>query len=298
MNGLEKRVKGLVPEQAKDLGKNVIRAYGQSTAALRPLPDFLVLGTKRGGSTSAWRWIEQHPQVLPMVARWEHHKSPHYFYWHYDKGEAWYRGHFPTAAARKAAERRLGRRVATGEASPYYLFNPYVPQRVARDLPDARFVVLLRDPVKRAYSHYWERVDEGVEPLSFAEALAAEPERLAGEAEKMAADPYYYSRPHDWYTYRERGVYAPQLQRWFDAVGRERVLVVVSERMYADPVSTMNDVFAHLGIDPWPVPAEEHHNNRPAPKIDPAVAEELRAYYAPHNAALADLLGVELPWSS
>ncbi|MBI4943187.1 MAG: sulfotransferase [Actinobacteria bacterium] len=298
MNGLEKRVKALIPEQAKDLGKGVIRAYGQSTAALRPMPDFLVLGTKRGGSTSAWRWIEQHPQVLPMVARWEHHKSPHYFYWHYARGEAWYRGHFPTAAARKAAERRLGKRVVTGEASPYYMFNPYVPQRVATDLPDARFVVLLRDPVKRAYSHYWERVDEGVEPLTFEEALAAEPSRLAGEAEKMAADPYYYSRPHDYHTYRERGVYAPQLERWFDAVGRERVLVVVSEEMYADPVPVMNTVFEHLGIDPWPVPKEAHFNNRPAPKIDPATAEELRAFYAPHNAALATLLGRELPWSS
>jgi len=190
------------------------------------------------------------------------------------------------------------RPLVTGEASPYYMFNPYVPQRVAHDMPEGRYVVLLRDPVKRAYSHYWERVDEGVEDLSFADALAAEPERLAGEAEKMAADPYYYSRPHDWHTYRERGIYAPQLERWFDAVGREKVLVVVSEEMYADPVPAMNRVFEHLGIDPWPVPREEHHNNRPAPKIEPAVADELRAFYAPHNARLARLLGRELPWGS
>jgi hypothetical protein len=297
MSALEQTLKSLVPPQAKGAAKEAIRGYGTLTASWRPLPDFLVLGTKRGGSTSAWRYLEQHPQVLPMVARWQNLKSPHYFYWHYAKGEAWYRSHFPTQATRRAAEQRMGRRVVTGESSPYYLFNPYVPARVARDLPEAKFIVLLRDPVKRAYSHYWERIDNDVEPLGFADALAAEPKRQAGEAEKMAADPFYYSRPHDWYTYRERGVYAPQLQRWFDAVGRERVLVIVSEEMYRDPQPAMDEMATFLGIEPVVMPAFEQYNYRPSEPIDPAVAAELRAFYAPHNAELATLLGRELPWS-
>jgi Sulfotransferase domain len=296
MSTLERAVKALVPAQAKGVAKEAIRGYGQLTAHWRPLPEFLVLGTKRGGSTSAWRYLEQHPQVLPMMPGWEHLKSPHYFYWHYARGEAWYRSHFPSAATRRAAEQRLGKRVVTGESSPYYLFNPYVPARVARDLPQARFIVLLRDPVKRAYSHYWERVDNGVEPLGFAAALAAEPDRLAGETERMAADPYYYSRPHDWYTYRERGCYATQLQRWFDAVGRDRVLVIVSEDMYGDPQPVMDEMAAFLGIDPAPIESFDRHNHRPAEPMAAAVAAELREYYQPHNAALAALLGRELPW--
>jgi hypothetical protein len=294
---LENTVKSLIPEQAKEAAKEAIRGYGELTATWRPLPDFLVLGTKRGGSTSAWRYLIQHPQVLPMVTRWENLKSPHYFYWHYDRGEAWYRGHFPSLAARHTAERRLGKRVITGESSPYYLFNPYVPGRVATDLPDAKFVVLLRDPVKRAYSHYWERVDNDVEPLTFAQALDAEPQRVAREVETMAADPYYYSRPHDWYTYRERGIYAPQLQRWFDAVGRDRVLVVISETMYRSPQPAMDEMARFLGIDPAPIGTFDRHNYRPAEPMDPAVKAELTRFYRPHNAELADLLGYDLPWS-
>lgn len=296
MPALEKTLKSLVPAQAKDGTKDAIRRYGQATATWRPLPDFLILGTKRGGSTSAWRYLIQHPQVLPMVTRWEHLKSPHYFYWYYDKGEQWYRGHFPTVAARAMAERRLGRPVITGESSPYYLFDPRVPARVATDLPHARFVVLLRDPVKRAYSHYWERVDNGVEPLPFAGALATEELRVRGELEKMRADPFYYSRPHDWYTYRERGVYAPQLRRWFDAVGRDRVLVLVSEDMYRDEQAVMGEMARFLGIDAAPIPDTSRHNHRPAEAMDASVESELREFYRPHNAELRDLLGRELPW--
>ena len=165
MTTLEQTLKNLIPVQAKQAAKGAIRGYGTATATWRPMPDFLVLGTKRGGSTSAWRYLIQHPQVMPMVTRWEHLKSPHYFYWHYDRGLDWYRGHFPSVAARHAAQRRLGRRMITGESSPYYLFDPRVPARVARDLPEARFIVLLRDPVKRAYSHYWERVDNEPIPI-------------------------------------------------------------------------------------------------------------------------------------
>lgn len=296
MPTLERTLKALIPAQAKESAKGVVRRYGEATATWRPLPDFLVLGTKRGGSTSAWRYLIQHPQVLPMVTRWENLKSPHYFYWHYDRGEQWYRGHFPSAAVRAAAERRLGRPVITGESSPYYLFDPRVPERVAADLPAARFVVLLRDPVKRAYSHYWERVDNGVEPLPFAQALAAEEQRVVGELEKMQADPFYYSRPHDWYSYRERGVYAPQLRRWFEAVGRERVLVMVSEDMYRDEQGALGEMARYLGIEPTPIPDTTRHNHRPAEPMDGDVEAELREFYAPRNAELAELLGRDLPW--
>ena len=169
---------------------------------------------------------------------------------------------------------------------------------MAADLPNARLIVLLRDPVKRAYSHYWERVDNGVEPLPFAQALAAEGQRVAGEPERMAADPFYYSRPHDWYAYRERGLYARQLRRWFDAVGRDRVLVIVSEDMYRDEQAAMSDMAAFLGIAPAPIPDTTRFNYRPAEPMAADVEDELREFYAPHNAELAELLGRDLPWRS
>ena len=99
-------------------------------------------------------------------------KEVHYFYWNYDRGKNWYRSWFPLKSARSDGV------VIAGEASPAYLMDPHVPDRVAKTMPKARIIVLLRDPVERAHSHYQLRKSQGVESAeSFAEALADEPRR-------------------------------------------------------------------------------------------------------------------------
>ncbi len=286
-----------IPEPAKDVVKAALRRAGEASAAIRPLPDFLVIGTKRGGTTSLWRYLLSHPGVLPMMPRAQHIKSPHYFYWHYSRGEGWYRSHFPTAPYRSLMTLRHGARTVTGEASPYYLYDPRVPARVARLLPSVKIVVLLRDPVDRAYSHYTERVHEGVEPLEFAQALAAEPGRVAGELDAMRDDPAYYSRAHDWYSYRDRGVYLPQLERWFAVLPRERFLILESESFYADPAAALDATLEFLGLPRVALQTGKRHNHRPAPPMDPAIRSELESYYREPNERLAALLGRELTWS-
>src|SRR4051794_1281037 len=227
------RMKAAVPRDVRSKIKPAIRTAARATSGLRPPPDFLIIGTKRGGTTSLWNWLLEHPGVLPMVPRLQNLKSSHYFYMHYDRGHEWYRGFFPLSTTRAAVGARHGLTPVAGEASPYYLFDPRVPGRVAAELPEVRVIVLLRDPVDRAYSHHRERLQEGVETLDFREALSAEPFRLAGELERMSADPLYYSEPHDWFSYRSRGIYAPQLRRWQDVIAPDRLLVVRSEDLYA-----------------------------------------------------------------
>jgi len=269
---------------------------GQLTAGLRSFPDFLIIGTKRGGTTALWRYLLAQPAVLPMFPSRQHIKSPHYFYWHYGKGDRWYRSHFPTSTYRKGKELLTGAPTIVGEASPYYLYDPRVPERVATAMPGVKVIVLLRDPVRRAYSHYWERVDQGVEPLSFADALAAEPARLAGEVEAMTADPGYYSRAHDWYSYRDRGLYLPQLQRWQEQLPADRFLILRSEDFYGDPPATVRTVLDFLGAAAGPVHPQRRHNHRPAPPMDRAVENELRDFYREPNARLAEFLDRELHW--
>ena len=289
-------VKGRAPRWAKDTANRATRNFGVATAAFRPPPDFLIIGTKRGGTTSLWNYLLGHPHVLPMFPAPRGLKSPYYFFEHLDRGERWYRSHFPTSAARELAARRLGGPVVTGEASPYYLYYPQAPGLVRASLPEVKLVVLLRDPVKRAYSHYWERVGQGVEPLGFAEALAAEPARLRGELERVFAEPGYYSRAHDYFAYRDRGVYLPQLERWFAQYPRDRALVLRSEDLYRDEQATVDQVCDFLGIPRRRVPTRIRHNYIPAPPMDPAVRDELRSFYQPHNAALARFLDMDLGW--
>lgn len=284
------------PKWLREAGKPILRGAGVLSSPLRELPDFLIIGTKRGGTTSLWNYLLQHPDVLPMFPADLNLKSPHYFYWHYRRGPAWYRAHFATTATKSRHQRSTGVRPVSGEASPYYLYNEYVPRRVAELMPDVKLVVMLRDPVRRAYSHYWERVDQGVERLSFEDALRAEAGRIAGERERMNADPLYYSRAHDWYTYRDRGVYAPQLRRWFNHFPREQFVILASEDFYADPGAVVDVVTTHLGVRTISIPTRIRHNYRPAPPIPPDAAAELTEFYRPHNAALYELLGRDFNW--
>ncbi len=165
-------------------------------------------------------------------------------------------------------------------------------------MPQVKVIVLLRDPVKRAYSHYRERVGQGVEPLSFVDALAAEPLRLAGELERMAADPHYYSQPHDYYSYRDRGVYAPQLERWYAALPREQILVLRSEDLYADQPSVLDQTADFLGLPRHRLPTFRRHNYLPAEPMPQEGRADLTAFYRAHNEAVYGLLGRDMGWST
>ena len=290
------RLKDAAPRPLKDLANVSMRAYAVATARWRPYPDFLIIGTKRGGTTSLWNYLVAHPQVLSMFPSARGLKSNAYFFEHLDRGDRWYRSHFHSTAYRRLKERRVDR-VVTGEASPYYMYGPHVPELIARRMPGVRLIMLLRDPVDRAYGHYQERTQQGVEPLSFEHALAAEAERLDGEWEHMAADPRYYSRAHDFFSYRDRGVYLPQVNRVFACFPRDHVLIIRSEDLYLDPHAVFAHTCAFLGIAPRAIARPERHNFIRRSPITPATRRELADFYAPHNRALYEYLGRDYGWS-
>ena len=280
---------------ARDLAKRGLRAYGTATAAWRCHPDFLLVGAKRGGTTSLWRYLAEHPDVLRLFPRPERIKGLYYFDERYGLGDRWYRSHFPTAAYR--AQRSRGDRSArVGEASPYYLYHPLAPLRAAAVIPDARILVVLRDPVERAYSHWKERRSNDGDPLGFADAIAAEEQRLVGEEARILAEPGAVSTAHRHWSYLDQGRYAPMLERWFAAYGRERVLVEVSEEMYSDPQATFDRVTAHLGLAGHRLADPVAHNAEPSPGLDPGLRAELTARLSPAVRETEALLGRSLPW--
>ncbi|MBG0827419.1 sulfotransferase [Planomonospora sp. ID67723] len=293
---LAARMKDRSPRWVKDAVNAATRAYAVRTADRRHLPDFLIVGSKRGGTTSLWNYLVQHPLVMPMYPESREIKSPWYFYVNYARGDAWYRSHFATERRLDRLEEKYGVRPLTGEACPYYMYYPPVAERVLERMPDVKIIFSLRNPVRRAYSHYWERVDAGTETLSFEEALAAEPERLRGEAERMAADPYYYSRAHDFHSYRDRGVYLPQVERWLKLFPRENILIIAAEDLYRNEKETFAEVVRFLGLPEWELPVADRHNYLPAPPMNPETAAELTEFYRPHNEELFRLLGRTFPW--
>ncbi len=248
------------------------------TASYRPLPHFVILGAQRGGTTSLYRWLSSHPDVAPALK-----KEVHFFDGHYDKGIRWYRAHFA-----------LGHRGRiSGESCPYLLFHPLAPGRVARDLPaTARFVVLLREPAERAISQYWHWRQQGRwETESLERAIELEDERLAPQTERFLRGER--SVEHIAFSYVARGEYAGQLRRWFDAVGQERILVLESEQLAADP-AVPDQVLDWLGLPPHHQPYPASNAARRLEPTSPELLGRLRDHFRPHNQALFELLGREL----
>lgn len=292
------KVADRLSQPGRDAAKVTLRRYGVATSRWRPVPDFLIIGTKRGGTTSLWNYLLSHPSVLPMFPAVQHLKSSHYFYANYAEGPRWYRSHFSSIARQAWLTRRDKIAPVAGEASPYYLFGPHVPERVRATAPNVRLIVLLRDPVARAYSHYRERLHEGVETLSFEDALAAEPDRLDGEWDHMLDDPGYHSVAHDNFAYRERGVYLPQLQRWYEHFPPSQFVLLRSEDFYRDPQSAYNDVVSFLGLGHYQLGPIRKYNYHPAAPIDDSTRRELRAFYRPHNRRLYDAIGRDYGWDN
>lgn len=262
-----------------------VTTMGRPTAMDRAWPGVVVIGAQRAGTTSLWRWLTAHPGFRSPILGM---KGVHWLDLAADRSEAWYRGHFP----RRASLDRSG--AITGEASPYYLYHPRVPHEAATRLPSStRFVALLREPADRAVSHYHHMRDEGTEPLPTLEsALDAEAARLAGSEARLLRDPGAVDHHHLHHSYVSRGEYATQLERWFDAVGRERVMVVDSGRLRREPDAVLAAVCDHVGLDPAAAPAPSRAVN--AGRYDPpapATIARLRAHFAPHDARLWDLLG-------
>jgi hypothetical protein len=257
------------------------------------LPDFLLVGASRSGTTSLHRALAEHPAVVTPLF----HKGVHYFDMEYGRGPTWYRGHFPLHALAEARTRVRGQRPRTFESSGYYMYHPLAPGRIARDLPTVRLVVMVRDPVERAYSAHRHEYARGFEPeASFERALELEDDRLSGEVERMAADPTYASVSHRHHSYVDRGHYAQQIRRLFELVGRHRVHVLDSEAFFARPQDEFARVLRFLELPLWQPPAFEQHNARPRNPMDAATRERLNDHFRPHDAELSALLGRPLSW--
>jgi hypothetical protein len=276
--------------------RNAIRTFGMLTARLRALPDYLIIGTKRGGTTSLARWLLEHPGVGSLFPARETRKGTYYFDVNYRRGPAWYRSHFPTRFAHRLDEQHRGHPLLLGEASPYYLHHPHAANRARQLVPQAKVIALLRHPVDRAQGHWAERIRQGVETLDLESALEAEEQRLAGEEERMVRDPSYVSFAHQHFSYVDQGRYARGLQRWMTAYPRHQVLIVRSEDLYADPAAVYAQVLDFLALEPH-LPPELHGWNRSTnTELEPGLRAYLYERLAPDVEAVETLLDRDMGW--
>jgi Sulfotransferase domain len=189
------------------------------------LPTLVIVGAQKSGTTTLRGLLAQHEQIFMSSP-----KELHFFDTHYDRGLDWYRSCFnPTA-----------NQVHAGEATPVYMYKTVARDRMTRDLPDARFLCILRNPVDRAYSHYWHAREKGPEKsTTFEQALKREPRRLARDPHGQPAA----------FSYVDRGKYIDQIRPLVDAVGSDRLHVLLMDDLLDDPAGTMEPVLRFLGVD-------------------------------------------------
>lgn len=205
-----------------------------SKTATGALPDFLMLGAQECGTESLYWTVARHPNVVPAAR-----KEVHFYDRHYARGLSWYREQFEPPAPG----------IVTGEASPYYLFHPHVPERVAATLPEARFVVILRNPVDRALHHYEHNRKKGhIDATTFEAALDGEVERFAAAHRQLLEDPLRNDPVHRHESYLVRGRYVEQLLRWEEHFPADRFLVVQSEALFRDPAPVVAEVLEFLDL--------------------------------------------------
>jgi hypothetical protein len=256
------------------------------------LPEFVILGAAKAGTTSLYGWLSRHPFVAPASQ-----KEVHFFDYNYYRGEDWYRKHFPLESEQRAFSSEHGRPFLTGEASPSYISHYWAPRRLAKLLPSAKLIVMLRNPVDRAYSQYQMSRREGEEELdSFAAAIEIEDRRLELERSRAQRSPHYNSWPIGCWSYLMRSRYAEQLERWLAVFPRSLFHFLTLEDLANDPQRTLDGVHRFLDL-----PDHGYENLRPLhtatyESIAPEVRARLTDYFRPHNERLYELIGKDLGW--
>lgn len=265
-------------------------------------PDFLIVGAMRSGSTSLTRYLDDHPEIFMATP-----KEVGYFLHNFNRGEDWYTAHFANAGDNRKA----------GEATPSYMVNARAVSRIKQCVPEALLIVILREPVSRAYSHYWMRRERNRESRSFSEVVQIE---LAGVEELDDGEET---------GYLGHSLYARHLSRLLEVFPRKQLHVTILEELMRDASAVYRGVCTALGVDPDHVPrglgrpinsyvtfrSEEvrtlarrlpkplrrgvdrlnTRRNAVYPAIDPSLAQQLAEFFSPHNRDLERIIGRPIP---
>ena len=234
--------------------------------------DFVICGTQKGGTTALHTMLESHPDVGMGST-----KEIHYFDddGRFSGGDLTYEEYHAHFTWNGVAHLR-------GETTPIYMYWEPAPRRMMEYNPDLRLIVILRNPIDRAFSHWNMERNRNAEPLEFADALRAEPERLKRER----------SGQHRVFSYADRGRYARQLQRLWAFFPREQVLVLKSESFREDPGKGFDDVCRFLGLRQTPAsPPANPNRGTYSSRIGQREERMLGDLFADEVRQVEDLLG-------
>ena len=253
------------------------RWFRYSTAFLRKKPSFIIAGAQKSGTTSLYAWLTRHPQIIAPV------KKEIYFFNNaelFNKGISWYKSFYPLSF----------RRGFSIDATANTFESENAAQRVKQLLPEAKVIIILRNPVDRAFSHFHMAVKLGFEKTSFEHALSLEEKRIS-EGKHLVHN-YFYQR----LAYRTKGIYADQLQPWLNHFPSHQLLVLQGELLFHEPKNTYESIQRFLGLEINFPQRFEARNQGETGAMNADIRKDLEAFYRPHNEKLYKLINKTYDW--
>ncbi len=245
------------------------------------LPDFIIIGGQKCGTTSLYRYLAQHPNVYSAKR-----KEIGYFNAMHEHDLGWYRAHFPNRLARFAIERIRKQKFITGEADPAYILDPFALRAIKNTIPKVKIIILLRNPVDRAFSHYQHSVRSGVEKFEFEKAIELEHQRISSQWEKMVNGKPYHGLTIYHYAYLKTGHYGDQLEEVYRIFNPSRVLVLQSEIFFRQTQKEFDKVLEFLGLPAEKVDIYKKHNKGDYGALDESLRGRLQRYFQPQLAKM------------
>lgn len=244
-----------------------------STSEIKTSPDFIILGAQKAGTSSLYMYLTQHPNIIPALR-----KEVEFWSWKYRRGHDWYFAQFPPLPTNGT--------FLTGEACPGYLDFYVTAERIQQFLPSVKFIVLLRNPVDRAISHYHHWVRRQQETLPLSEAISAKRRELEEQGSPWDLPSNYIAR----------GIYVDFFKHWFSIFPREQFLIIKSEYFYENPGQSLDHVYEFFGLPTYQLSRYKKYNSGQYAPAEVSVRQKLAEFYKPYNQELSQLLDSDFTW--
>lgn len=282
---------------AKTLYRSNLHELGMSgfcklTSFLRITPDFFIGGVQKGGTTSLYAALVQHPQIIRA-------KFKEVFYYgnsdNYEKGLGHYKQFFATSFHKNSLERKLGKRALTLDATTNIFESREAPGRILNDNPKAKIIFILRNPAERAFSQYKMSKKKGWEKATFEQALELEEARIA-DGLKRANDFHGHNYAFQRLGYKSRGQYVNYMKNWFAEFPKENILVLNSECFFQNPSAAFENICDFLEIDNKVNVKFDKLNEGSKGQMEEKTKIYLEDYFKPYNEELFTLLKTRYDW--
>tara|TARA_Y100000310_G_scaffold327978_1_gene395253 strand:+ start:5155 stop:5997 length:843 start_codon:yes stop_codon:yes gene_type:complete len=266
------------------------RKFNGLTSPIHVLPDFIVIGVGRGGTTTLHHNLSKNPCLFSAS-----YDETGFFDENFHLGLNWYRSLFPSKFTKNKTLKNLKNFLAY-EVTPAYIRRPWAARRIAEVLPNVKLIAILRNPVDRTYSHYNMSLSEGNYKSSFEDVVNnnfKELEELSSSYEK-SSDEYFKNFVE--HSHIARGFYAEQLKIWFNIFGNKQIHITSTENLAANPQQTFSDIFKFLEVPDYKYEKLENKRKGNYLPMQKDIRNKLSNYFKPYNEELFELIDQRFDW--